>query len=1043
MAQAIRLRWPRAGQSGFTPDSAQRAVIEHSDGHLRVLAGPGTGKTSVIVAAVHDRLDHGQPAESMLVLTYGRMAAEELRQRLARGSQVVPVATTFHSLAHRLLHAGAGTDGPRLLAAPQQEAMLREIIASTEHLPPELEAARHSRGLAEQVRAYITGEQARGLFPGAVSAHGDPVAAAAEAIYREYLDILGLAGNTDYADLIRQATELLRTRPPESVRELRTIFVDEYQDTDPSQVELLQALAAHGAQVIAVGDPDQSIYGFRGADADGILRFDEVFAQPSCRTIALNSTRRFGPRIAEVARRVVPNNALGSVPAEQVRQHRHPEPLGDPDGQVAVRLYESETAQAEHIAELLRRVHAGRSEMFADLRLDWSQMAVLVRSGMRDIPALQRALMAAGIPVEIAGDDIPLAASPSVQPLLDVLRVAADADGGLTPERANDLLGSPLCGLDPRQVTLLGRHLRRQASLSGQQPPDPSPQLIVAALRDPDRLAGVDEQIAAPVTRLAAILDLAAQRVDAGWPSSRILDEAWRATTWGQQLRTQALSGGRRGREANMALDALVELFDQAEQSERALEGIVGAKQFLEQLEQQVIPAAPDQQRNWNRNAVRLLTAHRSKGSQWPLVVVAGVQQDLWPDLRARPSLFADPHELPGSPGWRQAQLLEERRLFFVACTRASRALLVTAVKSSADDGPEPSSFVDLVRAGDEIAVTPGRPARPLTPVGVVAGLRRDLADPAMSPRMRQEIWDRLLRLSEATDEHDRAIFPWAAPERWWGHREWSDNERPWFDPEQPLGLSASSVDAYISCPRKWFLEKRVRADSPSSTHMAFGNVLHLCAQAVATGDLDPDEERIGEVLDSVWHAVGYEPGWQERYERQEAQEATRRLLTWMANTPGTFEAAEVPFETQLTLDGDEVVTVRGKADRVDLLDDELVITDYKTGRARITKAEVAEHIQLGLYRWVAELGALGDAGRAVAQLLYIREDPPAKEPEQGARLYLQDTDDVPQWLGPVIAAVAAGIRAESVPARPGPACRNCPVASSCPADPAGQEVRP
>ncbi len=325
MAHTISLNWPQVDVDTFVPDVSQREVIEHRGGHLRVLAGPGTGKTSVIVAAVESRLRRGEPAGSMIVLTYGRLAAAELRRRLTSGEHPTPVATTFHSLAYRLLRAHR--PDLRLMGAPEQESILREIVRTSAHLPAQLEQARTSRGLTEQLRVFISRAQALGLAPGDVVS-SDPIVAAAAHVYGEYLDIIGLAGAVDYAELIRRATAMLDEHPVPGVTDLRSIFVDEYQDTDPAQVALLRRLCAHGADVIAVGDPDQSIYGFRGADADGILRFGDEFAAPQCRTVTLRSTRRFGPAIAEVARRVVPRSALSGVAADQVRAHRSPEPLG-------------------------------------------------------------------------------------------------------------------------------------------------------------------------------------------------------------------------------------------------------------------------------------------------------------------------------------------------------------------------------------------------------------------------------------------------------------------------------------------------------------------------------------------------------------------------------------------------------------------------------------------------------------------------------------------------------------------------------------------
>lgn len=1039
MAQTIHLNWPRPAADSFVPDASQSEVINHAYGHLRVLAGPGTGKTSVIVAAVRERIRRGEDPESMLILTYGRLAAAELRQRLASRAEAAPVATTFHALAYRLLQS----DDPalRLMGAPEQETMLREIIGKSAHLPAELEPARGSRGLTDQMRSFIARAQASGLTPSNVAAD-DPMSVAAVQVYAEYLDILGFSGGLDYAELIRRATVLVAQRAPESVGSLRTVFVDEYQDTDPAQVAFLRQLSAHGAQVIAVGDPDQSIYGFRGADTTGILSFPEMFGQPACRTIALGATRRFGPAIAQVARRVVPHNALAGATASEVQAHRHPQALGPQDGQVAIRMYESEAAQADHVADVLRRVRAGASEVFPDIRMAWSDMAVLVRSGQRDIPLLQRSLLAAGIPTEVARDDLPLALTPAVRPLLDVLRVAADVDGGLTEQRAADLLCSPLGGLDARRVARLGRLLRRQILTEGAT--TSSGQLVAETLREPDRLTGIDPGLARPVSDLAQILDRAGESVLSNTATSQLLDQVWRATDWPRRLRRDALGGGRRSREANLALDAVMELFDQAEQMDRAFESARPVAEFLHQLDEQVIPAAPNRQKAWNRDAVRLMTAHRAKGGQWPLVVVAGVQQGTWPDLRPRANLFTtleDEHD-PTPAAWREQQMLDERRLFFVACTRACRALLITSVNSSSQDGPAPSPFVALAAGDDEIVEVTGRPHRPLTPVGVVAGLRQALTDRDSSPAMREAVWQRLQDLGKASDSRGHPMFPWADPRRWWGHRQWTVADAAWYDPQSPLTISASGVQSYVQCPRRWFLERRAGASQAASTPLVFGNILHLCAQAIAAGDLAPDADQVAEVLDSVWHAVGYEPGWQTRFEREQARQATTRLLTWMRNTPGEYVAAEVAFDTALDLPSGESLRLVGKADRIDRDGEQLVITDFKTGKPP-TKADVASHIQLGLYRWVAELGGLGQTGQAVAQLLFLRRDPPRGQQEPGAKVMRQQSPDLPEWLGPILESVASGIRAELAVARPGAACRTCVVASSCPADARGAEVRP
>ena len=282
-------------------DPQQRAVVEHRDGHLLVLAGPGTGKTAtlaeLVVARISDPVDP-IPADRILALTFGRRAARELSDRISGrlGGGAVPVVSTFHSFAYGVLrqHADptAFASPPRLLVAAEQDARLRELLTySIEEgrlqWPESLSRAIGTRGIAEQVRALLARARGQGLDGKDLTRigrrEGVPVWAALGGFFEEYLATLEFEGSLDYAELILRAAVL--ANDPRAGRQLREAFrlvvVDEYQDTDPAQVALLQGLAGGGAQVVAVGDPDQAIYGFRGADVRGILRFPDVFAGPT------------------------------------------------------------------------------------------------------------------------------------------------------------------------------------------------------------------------------------------------------------------------------------------------------------------------------------------------------------------------------------------------------------------------------------------------------------------------------------------------------------------------------------------------------------------------------------------------------------------------------------------------------------------------------------------------------------------------------------------------------------------------------------------
>ncbi|MFZ1115402.1 MAG: UvrD-helicase domain-containing protein, partial [Propionibacteriaceae bacterium] len=419
-------------------DPAQRAVVEHAGGPLLVLAGPGTGKTMTLVECVVDRIERrNATADSILVLTFSRKAAADLRTRIAARlgrTTVAPMAMTFHAFCYALVRRfaddGGGVDTSgfgtplRLLTGPEQEFRVRETLQGSletqrAQWPEALDRAFPTRAFAAEVRAVLAKARQLGMDPEDVVAAGE-VAGREEwvsvgAFFDEYLDVLDAEGVLDYAELVHRCRILL-TRP-DIVTTLRSeigcVFVDEYQDTDPSQVRLLQVIAGDGRDVIVVGDPDQSIYAFRGAEARGILDFPELFrtaAGVPAPVVALNRTRRFGSGLLIASRNVVTRLGLPrSLPADVFDSFRHP--TADPQlpkGKVEIFTCSSAGAEAEHIADILRSAHLRDN-------LPWTAMAVLVRAGRTMIPTLTRALVAAGVPVEVAGDEIPLAADPAVR----------------------------------------------------------------------------------------------------------------------------------------------------------------------------------------------------------------------------------------------------------------------------------------------------------------------------------------------------------------------------------------------------------------------------------------------------------------------------------------------------------------------------------------------------------------------------------------------------------------------------------------------------
>jgi superfamily I DNA/RNA helicase/RecB family exonuclease len=1201
-------------------DAQQRAVVDHVGGPLLVLAGPGTGKTTTLVEAVAARVRAGCDPERVLVLTFSRKAAVELRDRMAArlgsaaeataaGSAAVgsvavgsavpgpegggskaggpeaagpgssgpagpaeaarmsaPQATTFHSYCYALLRAHQDADlfaePLRLLSGPEQDLYIRELLEGQLALesegrarigwPEELRACLTTRGFADEVRAVLARSRELGLSPGALGAFaertGRPDWGAAAGFLAEYLDVIDAQGVLDYAELVHRAV-LLAERPEVAAR-LRerydVVYVDEYQDTDPAQVRLLKALAGGGRSLVAFGDPDQSIYTFRGADVNGILDFPWAFAQRTgdpAPVHVLRANHRSGDRLLAATREITRRMPLARLPADAVRAHRSLA-ARRAGGRVEILTYPTAGAELENIADILRRAHLEDG-------VPWGQMAVLVRAGGRTIPAVRRALTSAGVPLDVDGEDVPLRHEPAVAPLLTALRAVAraavgdaplpggasatrvhadpggrapaggprddghparderdtdarrgeaegargegqstsgerdgthgegggtrgDAEGGcqaswLPAETALSLLASPLGGMDAADLRRLGRALREEERAAGASVPRPSDVLLAEALAEPERLVAHEGSYAGGAQRLGLLLRKTRELLAGGGTAEEALWELWDGTNWPLRLERSALRGGAAGRNADRDLDAVCVLFEAAARAEERSGGR-GALNFLEELDAQDIAGDTLAARAARPDAVRLMTAHRSKGLEWRLVVLAGVQEGLWPDLRRRGSLLEsdrigrDGLAEPLPPG---ALLMEERRLFYVAATRAGERLVVTAVRAQADDGDQPSRF--LSELGVEPKAVSSRPRRPLSVAALVAELRATTVDPAASPALREAAAQRLARLAALSDEEGHALVPAAHPQRWWGLYEPTRGEVPVRERDKPVALSGSALDQLANtCALRWFLGREVRADAPATAAQGFGNVLHVLADEVASGSTPADLDVLMERLDSVWDGLAFEAPWKSRQERESARAALERFLRWHAaqwdagrETVGSEREFEVTLEA-----GEYAVRVRGSVDRID--DDgqgRAYVVDFKTGRVKPTAAEVEHHPQLAVYQLAVREGAadglfggqrpepggaelvhlrLGAAQRDGGETLPAvqRQEPLAPARTAGDQEPGAGTDaSGGEWVSELLATAAGRVLDERFTPSPGQHCTHCAFKSACSAQPEGRQI--
>lgn len=1052
---AVRLvRTVRPALPPIHLDESQQGAVEHRGGPLLLLAGPGTGKTTTLVEAVAHRVEHdGLDPEKVLVLTFSRRAAAELRERIARrlGRTIrEPLARTFHSYAFGLLRREAiaqGEPSPRLLGGAEQDVLIRELLrGDVEELgagywPDHLRPALLTRGFAAELRDFLMRAVERGIGPDELAALGrahrrdDWLAAARFAQQYGGVTAFRYPPTFDQAELVRAAAGLLRDDADLLARERQArsfIVVDEYQDSDPAQEDLLRLLAGGGRELLVVGDPDQSIYGFRGAEPEAIRRFSDRFpaadGSPG-RVMALTVSRRCGPRLLTASRRVAAR--LGGLSRHRdLRPAPSPgpqAPMTDGADRATVHLLASASQEAAFVAGRLRAAH-----LLDDV--PWGSMAVLVRSAPA-IPVLRRALAGAGVPVSVRIDDVPLADQAPVRALLTVLELATGLRE-LDVETALDLITGPLGGADALAVRRLRQELRAHELTAGGG--RASGELLVEAIARPDELRFLDDHAVAPAARIAEFLTAAREAAQAdGATAEDVLWAVWTRSGLEARWSRAALSRGRAAPAADADLDAVVALFDTVARFVDRMPG-AGPQGFAEHLRDQQLPADTYRPGGPASATVAILTAHAAKGLEWDVVVVAGVQEGVWPDVRERGSLLGT-ESLVDLVAQRDdsavtrasARLAEERRLFYVAATRARQRLYVTAV---ANEESQPSRFlddIDPLPADGAVERLVQPPGRGLDLPAVVAELRGVVCDPAQPEERRSGAAHQLARLAGAG-------VPQADPDEWYGLRPVSVTD-PLGHPDLPVRVSPSKVEEFNRCELRWLLKACGATDS-DLRRAGVGSLLHDLAERAAVESWSDD--KLLTELDNSWPGIDAGEGWVAAREYTRVRDMVQRLGRWLRDNPRTMVGAELDFDVRV---GDARLV--GRVDRLDADGDgRLVVVDYKSGVSAPTTAEVAEHAQLAAYQLAILHGGFDDAtdgerrsGGASLVQLGKESKGQAKEQLQGAL----DDDGEPTWAHDMMERTAAGMRQPTFRAEKGGWCGFCPARPSCPVWPEGEQVTP
>jgi DNA helicase II / ATP-dependent DNA helicase PcrA len=1020
-------------------NAEQRRAVTHGDGPLLVVAGAGTGKTQVITRRIAWLIAtrRARPSE-ILALTFTDKAAEEMQLRV---DQLVPYGyadtaiSTFHAFGDRIIREFAFELGlapdARVLTRAEVIVFMRERLFDfgLEEYRPLGDPTRFLGALAQlfarcrdedvSPAAYLAhtdrlGERASalaglaaGVEPG--EADADAAAAAAETArrqaelaraYARYTTLLREHGAIDFGDQVAMALQLLRDSAAarESLQgRYRYILVDEFQDTNRAQSELVAVLAERHRNVTVVGDDDQSIYRFRGAAISNILEFRDRYR--GARTVVLRRNYRSLAPILDGAHRLIRFNDPDRLEVRVgISKRLIPERAERNAAPVRHHTFPTAGEEADWIAgEVRLRVEGGARSR---------DHAILVRANADADPVL-RSLTAAGLPWRFSGTS-GLYSRPEVRLLLALLRAVADPASSVDVYAlaASDRYAIPAGDLGE----VAGAARRRHRSIFE----------VLEELEDEPSVLRLTPRGRAALSRLTDDLrrfrELAQRR-----PAGEVLyaflrDSGWLAELAGAEsvaAQEQLANIGRffdliRGQSALLADDRAVFL----------------ARHLATLIEAGDDPATADP--DPDVDAVHVMTVHKAKGLEFPVVFLPGLVADRFP-ARSRREPLPMPVELvdeilPDGDGHVQ----EERRLFYVAMTRARDELILSHSSESA-----------------------GGRARRLSPF-VLEALDLPTAGFAGSLPTSVHAAGPLERIAAAQG-------PAEAPEA---------ERTPVVG---PLSLSHSALDAYLTCPLRYKYAQVVRVPTTPHHSMVYGAALHQAVQefhrSQARGKPLDEPELLG-VFEAAWSNEGFLSREHEAA-RLEAGRTALRQFREAQLQPGSVVPAWVEREFAFALGGDRI---RGRFDRVDIVPvaaestqvtgelpgdpappavlradvvepmlellgpEEVTITDYKSSDVRdpvVARQRARDSLQLQIYAMAYEAmtGRLPDA----VQLHFLDSGLVGRAEVEPARL---------EKARAKIATAASGIRARDYTPKPSAlACTYCPFRDICPSSAAGPRI--
>lgn len=969
------------------PDADQARVVALPAGASGTVVGaPGSGKTHTLVARIRALVAAGADADAVLALTPSRVTATALRDRVSLETGAAThgaPARSVVSFAFQIVRAaavGRGAVAPQLLTGADEDRIIQEMLAGdaedeqsgSSRWPAQLAApVRATAGFRAEVRAFLAECTELGIGPEQLDALGRAAAVGEwpplASFFGEYLQVRAAmrGAHRDAAGLVREAVQLLRTASAAELGDLakiRTILVDDAQELTVGGVQLVEACRERGIAVLAFGDPDTSTGAFRGARPENFTRLLHNLGDVH----VLRRGHRLAPRIGDVVHAITQHVGAGGVVAHRIPPRAIEDPVSEHDGAVRCVTVASAAEEFDYIARMLRERHVHDD-------VPWHDCAVIAHD-TRQVAALQAELSAREVPARATGAG---AAPVTVRPVRDLLgaivlasRPADDVDAG---ELTDALLGV-VGGLDPVQLRRLRTALRHAELAAGGD--RPARELLASAFAHPVEFEMLRTREGTRAARLAQTLATLRAQLATDASAHELLWTAWQGAGVAHAWQEASRSSGPLGVQAGRDLDAVVALFQSAKRfGERRPDEdpLVYVRGMLDSS------VADDRfDTSASVRGVAVLTPAQAVGCEFDTVVIAGLQEGVWPNTRLRGGLLqawrlADALGDPARGGAaaldrRRAVLHDELRLLVRAVSRASSRVLVTAVD---DDDTGPSPLFELLPQP-----THGEVAHPLSLRGLVARHRRTLTTVAGDGA---HAGSQLALLADAG-------VPGADPAQWYGILPPSTTAPLRDLTVEDVRVSPSKLEQLAECQLDWVI-RDLGADLGGVT-AGVGILIHEALEHASLADELPDEDVLWRQVESRWGELEFDAAWVGRAEKTRAQDLVHRLHRYLRDfesAGGTVLGAESRFEVPIALavgadagEGAHGAVLSGTIDRVELTRDGRVeIVDLKTGKSVAqTDAKVADNPQLAAYQLAYEAGAVPGAPPGVpggAKLLVVR----------------------------------------------------------------------